>query len=70
MKTYNCYFIDRNLRPLKSENLECDDDRTAVQAAASLLKHRSCAGIEVWDRGRYVAQLLRKPSAEGSHVSS
>jgi len=70
MKTYNCYFIDRNLRPLRSENLECDDDSKAVLAAEMLLKQRSCAGIEVWDRGRYVAQLLRQPSLGGVQVSS
>ena len=59
MKTYYCFFIDRTLRPLRYESVRCADDRAAVVVAGDLLKQGSCAGIEVWDRGRYVAQLLR-----------
>jgi len=69
MRTYSCYFIDRNLRPLKSDKIECDDDNAAVVAAEKLLSQRTCAGIEVWDRGRYVAQLLREPNSERARIS-
>ncbi len=61
MKTYNCYFIDRMLRVLTHENVQCPDDEAAVSVASNMLSHRTCAGLEVWERGRCVAQLLRKP---------
>jgi hypothetical protein len=61
MKTYSCYFIDRTLRVLTHENVQCADDKAAVSTASNMLNHRTCAGLEVWEGGRCVAQLLRTP---------
>jgi hypothetical protein len=59
-KTYHCWFIDRTLRPLSCVQVRCADDRAALLAAGDLLRQRTCSGIEVWDRGRCVGQLLRE----------
>lgn len=61
MKTYSCYFIDRSFRVLTHENVHCPDDGAAVSAASIMLSKRTCAGFEVWERGRCVAQVLRNP---------
>jgi hypothetical protein len=63
MKTYSCYFIDRTLQVLTHENVPCADDKAAVSAASEMLNRRTCAGIEIWDRQRCVAQLLREPGS-------
>ena len=33
MKTYSCYFIDRTLRPVRYESVQCADDRTVADTA-------------------------------------
>jgi hypothetical protein len=70
MKTYSCYFIDRTLRVLAHEKVPCADDRAAVSVASDMLNQRTCAGIEVWDRERCVAQLLRERGFGSVHISS
>ena len=71
MKTYCCYFIDRTLRSMRHENVQCADDQAALEVARQLFARTSCAGIEVWDQGRYVAQLLRDGNVhERWHVGS
>jgi hypothetical protein len=70
MKTYSCYFIDRTLRVLAHEKVPCADDRAAVSAASDMLSQRTCAGIEVWDRERCVAQLLRERGYGSVQISS
>jgi hypothetical protein len=60
VKTYDCYFIDRTLRPLSCDKVRCVGDQAAMLAAGDLLRQRSCSGVEVWDRGRYVGRLLRE----------
>ena len=60
VKTYDCYFVDRTLRPLSYDKVRCVGDQAAMLAAGDLLGQRSCAGVEVWDRGRYVGRMLRE----------
>jgi hypothetical protein len=60
IKIYDCYFINRSLRALSQEKIQCADDRAAMLAATDLLRIRTCSGIEVWHRGRCVGQLLRE----------
>jgi hypothetical protein len=64
MKAYCCYLIDRTLRPVRHESVRCADDRSALAVAGTLLKQSSCAGVEVWDRGRCVDQLLRRSDVQ------
>jgi len=64
MKTYSCFFIDRTLKVLTHENIPCANDQAAVSTASDMLSQRTCAGIEIWDQGRCVAQLLRDPGTQ------
>ena len=59
-RVYDCYFINRSLRTLSQEKIQCADDGAALSAAADLLRIHTCSGIEVWHRGRCVGQLLRE----------
>ncbi len=65
-KIYDCYFVNRSLRTLSQEKIQCADDGAAMSAAAELLRSHTCSGIEVWHRGRCVGQLLREVMAHGS----
>jgi hypothetical protein len=70
LKTYDCYFIDRTLRPLSCDKVRCVGDQAAMLVAGDLLRRRSCSGVEVWDRGRYVGRLLREmPRATVANVT-
>ena len=60
VKVYDCYFINRSLRVLSQEKIQCTGDGAAMSTAADLLNRHTCSGIEVWRRGRCVGQLLRE----------
>ena len=59
-KVYDCYFLNRHLEVLSHEKIQCADDQSAASEARDRLGRRSCAGIEIWERGRMIAQLLRR----------
>ena len=59
-KIYDCYFLNRHLEVLSHEKIQCADDQSAASEARDRLGRRSCAGIEIWERGRMIAQLLRR----------
>ncbi len=59
-RVYDCYYLNRHLEVLSHEKIQCADDQSAASEARDRLGRRSCAGIEVWERGRMITQLLRR----------
>jgi len=61
MPAFRFYFIDNSRKIVEATALECADDRQAIEKAKKLLEIRTSAhGVEVWDRARRVAQLMRE----------
>jgi hypothetical protein len=57
MKSYRCYFSDRNLRVRAFRHIACADDAAAMTIASSLLKQNLYAAAELWHRDTFVGQL-------------
>ena len=58
MKSYRCYFADRNSRVRAFRHIACADDAAAMTVASRLLKQNRYAGVELWHRNQFVGELL------------
>jgi hypothetical protein len=58
MKSYRCYFSDRNSHVRAFRHIACADDAAAMTIASRLLKQNLYAGAELWHRDQFVGQLL------------
>ena len=63
MKSYRCYFSDRNSRVRAFRHIACADDTAAMMIASRLLKQNLYAGAELWHRDRFVGQMLYEAEA-------
>jgi len=72
MKSYRCYFSDRNARVRAFRHIACAGDAAALTIASRLLKQNLYAGAELWHRDRFVGQLLygADPNAVAEAVNS
>ena len=58
MKSYRCYFSDRNARVKAFRHIACTSDEAALTIASRLLKQNLYAAAELWHRDTFVGQLL------------
>ena len=59
MKTYRCFFLDRNSRVRASRHIVCADDTAAMTKAHNLLKQNLYHAAELWHREHWVGQWRR-----------
>jgi hypothetical protein len=59
MPGYRIHIAGSDGRLIVGEDIECADDQEAIKKAAQAHKD---SGIELWERGRCVVQLLPAPS--------
>jgi hypothetical protein len=59
MPGYRIFTVGSDGRFIAGEDIECADDQEAIKKAAEAAKD---SGIELWERGRCVVQLLPAPS--------
>ena len=64
MQTYRCYYLDKAEAIVAVEQIECDSDDEARQAAVKLLRERPSYAIEVWDRARKIVRQIRETGLE------
>ncbi len=60
MQAYRCYFLNKAETIVAVEQIECDSDDEARQAALKLLRERPGYAIEVWDRARKILPQVRE----------
>ena len=63
MKSYRCYFSDRNARVRAFRHIACAGDDAAMTIASRLLKQNLYAAAELWHRDRFVGQMLYEAEA-------
>jgi hypothetical protein len=58
MPNYKAYFIDGDGHFFRAENMVCDDDEAAIEAAKQLVDGHD---VELWQLYRKVAKFEAKP---------
>ncbi len=57
MRSYRCYFLDKDGRISALEVVECDSDDEARQMALQMLRQRPHHfAVEVWDQARRIVR--------------
>jgi hypothetical protein len=61
MPTFRIYTIGSHGHFMSGKDIECADDQEAIQKAQQAVEGH---GIELWERGRFIARLAAKPGTK------
>jgi hypothetical protein len=64
MKSYRCYFSDRDSRLRAIRHIVCADHADAIAIASRLLKQNLYTAAELWHCDQFIGQLLNESDAK------